>query len=110
MAGPDPGTEFPSKHDDTKLTQTMKEWFGLTKGKQGYHTFAIQEHPIRFAAKLLAYKIIRKCRPTEVPAPIIWIAMNCAEGYTYNWAAYLAKEFLEDARDAQEKGRPFHYS
>ena len=29
--------------------------------------------------------------------------MNCAEGYTYNWATYLAKEFLEDARDAQEK-------
>ena len=36
--------------------------------------------------------------------------MNCAEGYIYNWAAYLANEFLEDARDAQEKGRPFHYS
>ena len=36
--------------------------------------------------------------------------MNCAEGYTYNWSAYLAREFLEDVRDAQEKGRPFHYS
>ena len=82
MAGHDPGTEFPSKHEDTKLAQTMKERFGLTKGKQGYHTSAIEEQPIRFAAELLAYKIIRKCRPTEVPAPVIRIAMNFAEGYT----------------------------
>ena len=29
----DPGTEFPSKHEDTKLAQSMKECFGLTKGK-----------------------------------------------------------------------------
>ena len=41
---------------------------------------------------------------------VIRIAINCAEGYNYNWAEYIAKEFLEDARDAQEKGRPFHYS
>ena len=33
IAGPDPGTEFPSKHEDTKLAQSMKERFGLTKGK-----------------------------------------------------------------------------
>ena len=45
-----------------------------------------------------------------MPASVIRIAINCAEGYTYNWFAYLAREFLEDAHDAQEKGRPFHYS
>ena len=53
---------------------------------------------------------MQKCRPTEVPTPIVSIAMNCAKGYIYNWAAYITKEFLEDARDAQEKGRTFHYS
>ena len=53
---------------------------------------------------------MRKCRPNEVPAPIVSIAANCVEGYSYKWAEYIAKEFLEDARDAQEKGRPFHYS
>ena len=36
--GPDPGIEFPSKHEDTKLEQSMKDCFGLTKGKQGYQT------------------------------------------------------------------------
>ena len=52
---------------------------------------------------------MRKCRPYEVPTPVIRIAVNCAEGYSYKWAAYIVKEFLEDIHDAQEKGRPFHY-
>ena len=33
IAGPDPSIEFPSKHKDTKLTQSMKDRFSLTKGK-----------------------------------------------------------------------------
>ena len=68
IVGPDPGTEFPSKHEDTKLAQSMKENFGLAKGKCGYHTTAIEEQKIRFAANLLACKIIQKCRPIEVPS------------------------------------------
>ena len=33
IAGPDPRTKFSSKHEDAKLAQSMKERFGLTKGK-----------------------------------------------------------------------------
>ena len=33
IVGPDLSTEFPSKHEDTKLAQSMKDQFGLTKGK-----------------------------------------------------------------------------
>ena len=84
IVGPDPGTEFPSKHEDTKLAQSMKERFSLAKGKRGYHTSAIQQHNIRFAVELLACKLMRKCRPYEVPAPVIRIAANCAEGFSYN--------------------------
>ena len=78
----------------------MKDRFGLTKGKRGYHTSTIEDKNIRFAAELLACKLLRKCMPSEVPDPVIRIAINCAEGYTYNWFTYLAREFLEDARDA----------
>ena len=53
---------------------------------------------------------MQKCRPNEVPTLIVSIAVNCIEGYSYNWAAYIVKEFLEYARDVQEKGIPFHYS
>ena len=60
MEIPNLGTEFPSKHEDTKLARSMKERFGLTKGKRGYHTSMIQEQNIRFTAELLACKIMRK--------------------------------------------------
>ena len=98
--GPDPGIEFVGKHEDMKLAQHMKECFGLTKGKRGYQTLTIQHQNIRFAADLLACKLMRKCRMNEVSAPIVSIAANCAEGYSYNWAVYIAKEFLEDVHDA----------
>ena len=51
-----------------------------------------------------------KCRLNEVPTLIVSIAANCAEGYRYKWTEYIAREFLADVRDAQEKGRAFHYS
>ena len=51
-----------------------------------------------------------KCRSNEVPAPIVSIAVNCAKGYNYKWVEYIAREFLEDVCDAQDKGIPFHYS
>ena len=60
--------------------------------------------------ELLTCKWVRKCRSYEVPTPIVSIAANCAEGYSYKWEEYIAREFLEDVRDAQEKGRPFQYS
>ena len=94
--GTDPGIEFPSKHEDTKLAHSMKERFRLTKGKRGYQTSTIQHQNIRFVVYLLACKIMWKCRPNEVPAPIVSIALNCSEGYSYKWAEYIAKEFLKD--------------
>ena len=78
----------------------MKDRFSLTKGKRGYQTSIIQHQNIRFAVELLACKLMQKYIPSEVPAPIVSIAVNCAEGYSYNWAAYIANEFLKDVRDA----------
>ena len=88
------------KHEDAKLAHSMKERFRLTKGKRGYQTSTIQHQNIRFAIDLLACKLMQKCRPNEVPIPIVSIAMNCAEGYSYKWVEYIAKEFLEDIQDA----------
>ena len=98
--GPDPSIEFVGNHEDMKLAQSMKERFRLTKGKRGYQTSTIWHQNICFAAELLACKLMWKCRPNEVSAPIVSIAANYAEGYSYNWAAYIAKEFLEDVYDA----------
>ena len=78
----------------------MKDHFDLTKGKRGYQTSTIWHQNIPFTAELLACKLMRKCRPNEVPAPIVSIAANCTKGYNYKWVEYIAKEFLEDVRDA----------
>ena len=56
--GPDPSIEFVGKHEDTKLAQSMKERFGLTKGKRGYQTLTIQHQNIRFAVELLECKLM----------------------------------------------------
>ena len=73
-------------------------------------TEGLTDQPIRYAAEILAAKMLRKCRPNEVPAPVVKLAASCAVGYTYNWADFIAREFLEDVQDAQELRRPFHYS
>ena len=70
----------------------------------------IRHQNIFLTVELLACKLMQKCRPNEVPAPIVSIAANCAEGYSYKWVEYIEHEFLEDVHNAQEKGRPFHYS
>ena len=89
--GPDPGIEFVGKHEDTKLAQHMKDRFGLTKGNRGYQTSTIWHQNIRYAIEILACKLMRKCRTNEVPAPIVSIVANCAEGYSYKWTEYIAR-------------------
>ena len=56
--GPDPSIEFMGKHEDAKLAQSMQECFGLMKRKRGYQTSTIQHQNIRFAAELLACKLM----------------------------------------------------
>ena len=78
----------------------MKDRFGLTKGNRGYKKSTIRHQNICFAIELIACKLMRKCRPNELPSPIVSIAANCAEGYSYKWTEYIAREFLADVRDA----------
>ena len=88
--GPHPGIEFVGKHEDTKLAQHMKDCFILTKGKRGYQTSTIWHQNIQFVIEHLACKLMRKCKPNEVPSLIFSIAANCAEGYSYKSVEYIA--------------------
>jgi hypothetical protein len=60
--------------------------------------------------KILACKLLRKCRREEVSAGVVAVAAQCAEGTTVSWAPYLLKLFLDDCKDAQDLGTKFHYS
>jgi hypothetical protein len=60
--------------------------------------------------KILACKLLRKCRREEIPAGVVAVAAQCAEGTTMGWAPYLLNSFLDDCKDAQDLGTDFHYS
>jgi hypothetical protein len=62
------------------------------------------------AAKILAYNLLRKCRREEVPAGVVVVAAQCAEGTTVGWAPYLLNLFLDDCKDVQDFRMKFHYS
>jgi len=64
----------------------MKKKYGLIKGKRGYDIESISDKAVRFAAHILARKIMRKCRANEVPASVVSLATQCANGVHYNYA------------------------
>jgi len=45
----------------------------------------------------------------EVPALVVVLAAQCAEGVHFNLANYLCSEFHANCREAQEQGKTFHY-
>ena len=98
--GLNPAKEFGRKTSERELAEQMKKKIELIKKPHGYSITSINNPAVKIATKILARKVMRKCRANEVPAPVVTIVANCAEGYTYNWADYITKEFLEDVLDA----------
>lgn len=56
------------------LTEAMKKKFKLDKMKWGYAIFRINNPATKLATKILARKVMRKCRADDVPAPMISLA------------------------------------
>ena len=61
---------------------------------------SIKDKGVRVATQLLARKLMRKCRADEVPAPVVALAEQFAEGVQFNWAQFLCEEFLMNCREA----------
>jgi hypothetical protein len=70
----------------------------------------ISDAATKMATKLMVYKLIRKCLKEEVPAGVVAIVSQCANGTMINWAPYLLNFFLDDCKDVQDLGTKFHYS
>jgi hypothetical protein len=54
----------------------------------------------RITTKIIACKLLRKCRKEEVPFGVVVAVAQCAEGTTLNWAPYLLNLFLDNCKDA----------
>jgi hypothetical protein len=59
---------------------------------------------------LIADKLIRKNKPTQVTGFVIDLAGKCMEGLQMNWAKYLVNQLDQDYREAQDQGYEFHFS
>jgi hypothetical protein len=63
-----------------------------------------------FGFQLIAGKLVRKNRPTQVTGFVVDLAGKCAEGLQMNWAKYLINQLELDCRQAQDQGYEFHFS
>lgn len=72
------------KSSNLALIEAMKPKYKLEKRKQGYVIASIKEKGVCIATQLLAGKLMRKCCTNEVPASVITLAEQCAEGVQFN--------------------------
>jgi hypothetical protein len=59
---------------------------------------------------LIAVKLVRKNRPTQVRGFIVDLTGKCVEGMQMNWVSYLVNELEKDCRKAQDQGYEFHFN
>jgi hypothetical protein len=98
-------THFLDDKDREKaLAEEMKKKYGTDRGTRGIIIKRINDATTQLGTKILACKLLRKCRREEVPAGVVAVATQCAEGTTVSWAPYLLNLFLDDCKDAQDLG------
>jgi hypothetical protein len=108
--GMDPTQFLDDKAREKVLAEEMKKKYGTDRGTRGIIIKRINDVATQLGTKILACKLLRKFRREEVPAGVVAVAAQCAEGTTVSWAPYLLNLFLDDCKDAQDLGTKFHYS
>lgn len=108
--GVDLAQEFKGENKENKLTNRMKNEFGLMKKSHGYFICSITDKAMKFAARILACKVMRNNCMDEVLVPLISLTKHYVNGVQYKWVHYLFKEFLLNFREAQNDGKAFHYA
>lgn len=108
--GDDLSVHFVGKKTDRKLAAKLTQQLNLKKGTRAYNLANIEDQAIHFTIQLLATRVLRKCRPNEVSAGAIDLALHTKDGKQYNWCFYLFNQFMDDCKVAQEHNHMFHYS
>jgi hypothetical protein len=108
--GMDPTQFLDDKAKEKALVKDMKKNYGTDRGTRGIIIKQINDVATQMGEKILACKLLRKCRREEVPVGVVAVAAQCIEGTTVSWAPYLLNLFLDDCKDAWYLGTKFHYS
>jgi hypothetical protein len=110
IRGMDPALFLDEKTKEKVLAEEMKNKYGTARGTRGIIIKRIKNATTQLGTKILACKLMRKCRREEVPSRVVVVAAKCVEGTSMSWAPYLLNLFLEECKDAQDLGTEFHYS
>jgi hypothetical protein len=101
MQGPDPQDFYPGKAMDRGLAQSIKDTYGdVEKGTRGYKVDSIQSDAVRLSYQLIAWKLVRKNRPTQVTGFVFDLTRKCVEELQMNWAKYLVNQLELDCGEA----------
>jgi hypothetical protein len=69
------------KMKEKALAKEMKKTYGIERGSCGIIIKCISDTATRMATKIMAYKLLRKCRKEEFLAVVVaTAATQCAEG------------------------------
>ena len=110
IRGMDPALFLDEKNKEKVLAEEIKKKYGIERGTRGIIIKRINNATTQLGPKILAYKLLRKCRKEEVLAGVIAVVAQCVESTSMRWAPYLLKLFQVDCKDAQDLGTKFHYS
>jgi hypothetical protein len=65
---------------------------------------------VHLACQLIARKLVRKNRPTQVIGFVVDLVGKCMEGKQMNWVSYLINELEKDCHEEKDRGYEFHFS
>jgi hypothetical protein len=89
-------------NDNTKekaLAEEMKKTYSIERSSRRIIIKRINDVGTRMAIKLMACKLLRKCRKEEFPTGVVVDAAQCANGTMLSWAPNLLNLFLNDFKD-----------
>jgi hypothetical protein len=62
------------------------------------------------ACQLIAGKLVKNNRFTQVTGFVVDLTGNCVEGMQMNWASYLINKLEKDYCEVNDQGYEFHFS
>jgi hypothetical protein len=87
------------KSKEKTLAEEMNNKYGTDRGTRGIIIKWINNVMTQLGAKILACKLLRKCHKDEVPARVIVVASQRAEGTFMSWVPYLSNLFQVYCKD-----------
>jgi hypothetical protein len=85
MQGLDPQDFYLGKATDCALEQRIKDTYGDVENEmRGYKVASIQNGIVRLTCQLIAGKMVRKNRPTQVTGFVVDLTDKCVEGIQMN--------------------------